>query len=672
MLQNIKYLIVTFFLLVSFNAFGKDIPISKKLWNIDFNNKTKKEIKNIFSNIENDQHKKALESSSKIQNAIFKEAFHAIIYRDQIENFNIKEINLISQKYPFFNQKNINNIKEQYIMDNNMDYKEIKEYYPDYQQSENKNFLIYLVDQKFRFYKEADFDQNLILLDIQDRVRNIWLNYDFSESEKDEFLKKYGEFLDNSDHISKIKSLFWQNKISKGKELFYLIPPEEEKLFLAIMKIRKNPKDLRKILLSIPRKYRSDELLYYNKLQWAKKRNLEEEVLELLLKAPSQSSHPFKWWKLRKLYGRELLKDNKKSSYKKSYKIISNHGLKKGGSEYADAEWSAGWIALRFLNDADLAYEHFTNLYQNVNYPISISRAAYWLAEAAIEDSKKKAIYWYQTAMRYPTYFYGQIAYQKYKKLKYNESNADLFLPEDPTFSDKNISNLKNNIALKTALLFAVDGQRESAKFLLKNLIAKINDKGDIAVIIELLYEIGDDELKYSILKHLAEKNIFFIKKQFQKIKYVEGENKALIHALIKQESGFSQSAVSSVGAVGFMQLMPYTAKEVARKIKIKYSPYKLKKSAKYNIKLGSYYINSLLKKFDNSKIMAIASYNAGPNAVKRWVKEFYDPREEQDINKIIDWIELITYSETRNYVQRIMENLVVYEYLFNNESVKN
>jgi soluble lytic murein transglycosylase len=111
---------------------------------------------------------------------------------------------------------------------------------------------------------------------------------------------------------------------------------------------------------------------------------------------------------------------------------------------------------------------------------------------------------------------------------------------------------------------------------------------------------------------------------------------------------------------------MPYTAKEVARKMKIKYSPSKLKKSAKYNIKLGSYYINSLLERFDNSKIMAIASYNAGPNAVRRWVREFYDPREKQDINKIIDWIELITYSETRNYVHRIMENLVIYEALLN------
>ena len=273
--------------------------------------------------------------------------------------------------------------------------------------------------------------------------------------------------------------------------------------------------------------------------------------------------------------------------------------------------------------------------------------------------------------MRYPTYFYAQIAYNKYRKLKSNETYSDIFLPPDPVFNKKNITNLKNNLALKTALLFAINDQRENAKFILKKIISEIENKGDIAVIIDAIIEIGDNKLSYEILKYLSEKNIFFIKKQFKTIKHVNGKNKPLIHALIKQESGFSQSAISSVGALGFMQLMPYTAKEVARKMRIKYSEYKLKKSAKYNIKLGSYYINSLLKKFDNSKIMAIASYNAGPNAVKRWVKEFYDPREEQDINKVIDWIELITYSETRNYVQRIMENLVVYEYLLANKDLK-
>lgn len=179
MLQNIKNLIVIFFLIFGANAFAKDNSVSKKLWNIELNNKAKKEIKNIFNKIEDKKHKKALQLSSGIFKSNFKDAFKAIIYRDQITKFDITKINLIARRYPFFNKKNINIVKEQYIMDNNLDYKEIKKYYSDYFNSKNKKFLIYLTDKKFRFYKEGDFDQNLIISDIKDRVQNIWLNYNF-------------------------------------------------------------------------------------------------------------------------------------------------------------------------------------------------------------------------------------------------------------------------------------------------------------------------------------------------------------------------------------------------------------------------------------------------------------------------------------------------------------
>ena len=666
-----RNLLVVFFLIFCNQTLAKDSSISKKLWNIEFNNKEKKAIKNIFQAIEDKKYQKALKLSSKFNKPILHNAFKAIIYRNRISELDLEKINSISKKYPFFNQNIINDKKEKYIINNNLTYEEIKENHPTYFNSNDKNFLIYLMNRKKEFYQNNNYNKNFIESDIKNRIQNIWLNHDFSDQERINFLAKYKDSLEINDHVAKIKKLFWQNKISEAKKLFDLLSDGEEKLFLGIIKINKNPKNLRKILLSIPRKYRSDELLYYYRVKWLRKNKKDDEVIDLLLRTPNSSENHFKWWGLRKLYGRELLKDKKKSSYNDAYEIVSNHGLKKGGAKYADAEWTAGWIALRFLNDSDLAYEHFTNLYENVNYPISISRAAYWLGESLVEKDKTRALYWYQTAMRYPTYFYAQIAYNKYRKLKSNETYSDIFLPPDPVFNKKNITNLKNNLALKTALLFAINDQRENAKFILKKIISEIENKGDIAVIIDAIIEIGDNKLSYEILKYLSEKNIFFIKKQFKTIKHVNGKNKPLIHALIKQESGFSQSAISSVGALGFMQLMPYTAKEVARKMRIKYSEYKLKKSAKYNIKLGSYYINSLLKKFDNSKIMAIASYNAGPNAVKRWVKEFYDPREEQDINKVIDWIELITYSETRNYVQRIMENLVVYEYLLANKDLK-
>jgi len=104
--------------------------------------------------------------------------------------------------------------------------------------------------------------------------------------------------------------------------------------------------------------------------------------------------------------------------------------------------------------------------------------------------------------------------------------------------------------------------------------------------------------------------------------------------------------------------------KLVAKELGVKYDQKKLTHDINYNVRLGSFYIKKLIDEFNGSEMLAIASYNAGPNATKRWINEFYDPRLEKDYNKIVDWIELITYSETRNYVQRIIENMIVYKYL--------
>ncbi len=200
-----------------------------------------------------------------------------------------------------------------------MPYEEIKQKYLTYHSSKNKNFLIYLIEKKSKFYQTNDYNLDFIKTDIKNRVKHIWLDYSFSEQEIVDFLGKYGNFLEKSDHLVKIKKLFWQGKNSflKSKKLFDLISDDEEKLFSAIIKINKNPKSLRKILLSIPRKYRSEEVLYYHRVQWLKKNNKKDQAVKLLLKAPIDSSEPEKWWSLRKLYGRELLKDKRKLSYKK-------------------------------------------------------------------------------------------------------------------------------------------------------------------------------------------------------------------------------------------------------------------------------------------------------------------------------------------------------------------
>jgi soluble lytic murein transglycosylase len=286
------------------------------------------------------------------------------------------------------------------------------------------------------------------------------------------------------------------------------------------------------------------------------------------------------------------------------------------------------------------------------------------MASQAMSD-EQKAIDWYKIAAKYPTYFYGQLAIHKHRLLDSVGSASDIILPQGPNISGSDIKSISNEISVKIAYILYLMKETGNANKIIEYAIMNSASDGQIAVIMNLINEIKDKELDVKISKIAARKNVFFIKDKFQIVKDIgSDQHSPLVHAIVKQESGFATTALSSAGAIGFMQLMPATAELVCKQLGIKYSKYKLARNDKYNIKIGSYYIKSLINRFEGSEIMAIAGYNAGPHNVDRWVKEFYDPRKTDDLDKVIDWIELITYAETRNYVQRIMENLIVYKYL--------
>ena len=528
---------------------------------------------------------------------------------------------------------------------------------------------IYLLESEAKQLETFSGNEQLVE-QMQNLLVDIWVNENFSADKELDFLEKYSKKLTEEDHAAKITRLLWDGKEEEARRNFYLLSDGYRKLFLATIRISKNPKYIKHIISSVPRSFRGSEILAYKVIKWHKNNNKKlSKIVDMLQDVPATVKRPEKWWPLRKLYARELLKTKyyrffKGRDYKKSYKLLANHGLK-GGANFADAEWTAGWVALRFLDKPKIAYDHFYNLYLNVSYPISISRGAYWLAEAALAmGDKKKALEWYEIAAKYPTYFYGQIAIHKRRSLDIH-SHDDIILPKDPDILKDDIKAVKNEMSIKVAYLLYLLGEKSNATKAFEYAIAHAKTEGQIAAIMKIVNEMKNRELSVKISKAAAKRNVFFIADKYQMIdKFKHKPSAALVHAIIKQESGFAKLALSSAGAVGFMQLMPETAKDVSRELGLKYSRKKLAHDVDYNITLGSYYIDNLTADFSGSEILAIAAYNAGPHNAKRWVEEFYDPRKTQDINKVVDWIELITYSETRNYVQRIMENLVVYKYL--------
>jgi soluble lytic murein transglycosylase len=628
--------------------------------------------------IEKDNYKKAIEIAKQSQSkSAFGDAMYDIALWSKYSQIDGKRVDpkdvsfsdisrFVNDNRFFPNFSELRKNAEKVAVANKIPYQFSKQYFTNFPAT-NADSKMYLLKSEVA---QANIDaaganQQNLQKDINDLTVNIWVNENFSSEKEQQFLDNYGNKLTQENHIARINRLLWDNEIEDAKRIFYLVNDDYQKLFSAIVTIDKNTKNLSNIIASVPRSLRNSDLLAYEVIMWYKTNNSKnvDDIVDLLQDVPADVSNPQKWWSLRKFYAREMLKTK---NYKSAYKIFANHGLKPGNTDFADAEWTAGWVALRFLDKPKIAYDHFNNLYLNVTYPVSLSRASYWLGMASLAmGDKPKAAEWYKVATKYPTYFYGQLAIHKHRVLDSVGSQNDIILPKDPDILPSDIKSIAREDSLKVAYILALTGDKKNSTKIFEYAVANAKTDGEIAVIMKVVNEMNNKELDVKISKAAAKRNVFFIKDKFQIIKSIENDSHApLVHAIIKQESGFAPTALSAVGAVGFMQLMPGTAELVCKQLGIKYNRHKLATDVNYNVILGSYYIKSLIDQFNGSELLAIASYNAGPGASQRWINDFYDPRNQKDIDKVVDWIELITYAETRNYVQRIMENLIVYKYL--------
>lgn len=669
-------MISAFLLLCLVDAKAKDLrPISQKLWQ-GITAEDLEVLTKINGALKRDNYSEALNYAAALKKGKEKPDFYAatmdIILWDKFsgridpQNTSFSDISRFTTDNVFY--PNINELRrnvERVAIANNIPYQSSEQYFNS-NPAGTPESKIYLLQSKINFLereKESVEAKNVMRKEIRDLISSIWVKENFVGDEESKFLTKYQTQLNEIDHINRIDRLLWDGKIAEASRIMNLVSDDYRKLFSAVIELQNSPKHIDKIILSVPRRLRSNEGLAYRRILWYKAKDQTDDFLDLMMHLPSDSQFPEKWWSLRRLYGREMIKRKK---YKVAYELIEKHNLPATATDFWEAEWTAGWIALRFLHEPKDAYGHFDRLYKNVSQPVTLSRATYWLGMAAQDmGDKKKAIEWYKAAAKYPIFFYGQLGIHKHRMLDDVGAQDDIILPKDPEITGRDMQKISESKAAQIAYLLALTGEKSSSGKIFEWLVNNSTSEGEIAVIMRIINELGDRQLDARISRVAAKKNVFFIKDKFQIVKEIMNDEYApLIHAIVKQESGFAPTALSQVGAVGFMQLMPGTAKLVAKDIGIPYDKDKLATDIKYNVRLGSFYIKKLIDRFDGSEMLAIASYNAGPNATQRWINEFYDPRKEKDLDKVVDWIELITYSETRNYVQRITENLIVYKYL--------
>ena len=391
-------------------------------------------------------------------------------------------------------------------------------------------------------------------------------------------------------------------------------------------------------------------------------------MLEILLKIKNTEDYlvrPDKWWIEREIISRSLIYKNK---YELAYKVASKHALTEG-PEFAAAEWMSGWIALSFLDDPLLAKDHFENFYNNVGYPISTSRGAYWLGKTYQKLGKQDlAKQWFEKAANFLTTYYGQLAFMELDPNKTFELSKDIEVQKDyrDYFFKKEL--------VKIVYLLDEVNEPKYTKHILRHLANDDITSGSEILAAELATSIDRFDFAIQIAKIASYEKRFHNKYNYPIIStpnYINGRkipDTAFILSIIRQESEFDLSANSHAGAKGLMQLMPYTAKVVAKQANLPYSKSRLTKDAEYNINLGSHYIAGLILEYDGAYPFAIAAYNAGPKRVRYWKRINKNPQKNQ-IN-YVDWIELIKFKETRNYVQRVLENYNVYRYILEKKPI--
>lgn len=487
----------------------------------------------------------------------------------------------------------------------------------------------------------------------RDWIRKAWQLGEYSEDTEQEILRKYGHLLTATDHEKRLDHLLWERETDAAVRLFPLISEDMKKLATARIRLIRNSWNVDQAIRAVPAALQEDPGLTFDRAKWRRRQALDEESRELLFEVDDTVPRADKWWPERHIHARKLLA---KGHITEAYNLANQHGLT-DGEDFAAAEWLSGWIALRFLGDGKMALNHFIRLYENVSYPISRARGAYWIGRSKESLGEKvMAEYWYKVAAQYYTTYYGQMALHELGQRK---------LPPIPQLTPAK-APVKGKIGDDEQILIirhlAEIGAAKWTRPFLLAMAEKAKDESDYVTLADLATHIGRPDYAIAIAKRASQRGT-----ELTEINWPTPDlaiqnppiEPALMLAITRQESAFAADAVSWAGARGLMQLMPGTAKLVSRTLNVSYSKALLTADPAYNANLGSAYLAGLIERFNGSYVLAIAGYNAGPANVTRWLKEWGDPRSGEI--DMIDWIEFIPFSETRNYVQRVIENLQVY-----------
>ena len=495
----------------------------------------------------------------------------------------------------------------------------------------------------------------------QAMLRAVWRDDHFSEQTEDALLKDFPGLFTREDHRARMERYIFKSQWGKATRAANWAGSDYSALVKARQAVDNEAPNAKALVAAIPASLANDTSAIFARAQLARRNNDAAgaaKMIEKLTRDPAILADGDEWWTERRLIARKLLDAGDSEA---AYKVAAGHGAASPAMK-VEAEFHAGWIALRFLKDAKRAEPHFEAARAAALMPMSRSRADYWLGRAARQDGDMlKARAMFEKAAQHSAFFYGQLA------------RSELGLAEVPAhppgLSPEERQIIAQDSALRAINLLLDIGERDLAIQMTSDMAQSSGNLLQLHALGLIFADRQDTRAQLLLGKLALQRGVPLKYHAFPTAGIPDFQHlnapveTPIVHAIARQESAFNPRAVSHAGAMGLMQLMPATARVTASRAKTSYDAGRLLSDPAYNAQIGAAHLSELVESWRGSYILTFASYNAGGGNVKKWIEAYGDPRQASV--DPIDWIERIPFTETRNYVQRIMENLQVYRARF-------
>jgi len=494
-------------------------------------------------------------------------------------------------------------------------------------------------------------------------LREAFRSDDLTERTESDAIDAFHDLLGPDDYRTRMDKMIGAKDFSAAMRAAHHLGDDAVSIVKACSAVKGNDDKADDKLDSVGSDARGDLGYVLCRIQFLMRKDKIADATRLLLAAPADTmalQDTDEWWRVRRILARKLLDQN---DFQSAYDVVSRGELPVNENYRAEFHFMPGWIALRYLNDPGTALAHFSRIDEGSLNPIVLARANYWRGRASEALGDKVAMHAdYQAAARYSTAYYGQLA-----RAKLGADGFELRLPpRQPAPSSR--SPLADELVRATEMLYAM-GERDTVVCFAADLGNDSNDVPTISAVAEITGQHNDARAMLELGKDALARGLSVEAYAFPTIGIPQHTPigpaiaRSVIYSVARTESAFNQKDKSSAQAVGLMQVTPEAGRDTAKRFGVEYDWDKLVSDPVYNTQMGAAELSALLKEYGGSHIMTFAGYNAGRGRVRDWIKAHGDPRDP-NVDPV-DWVERIPFSETRNYVQRVMENLRVYQRRF-------